>query len=147
VKRSVFAALFVCAAALFAGTISASAKHASSPFPPQLQGKPIFVRIHAAWCLECKATQPTIDRIHQKYGDRVHYVDFDVTDGKTSAVAAAAAKRLHLSWLYEHDKALPSTVSIIDPRNGRLIARFWNNTNEQDYVDAINVAFKDLTAK
>jgi thiol-disulfide isomerase/thioredoxin len=146
-RRFIFGMILACAAVVFAIPLSAFAGPKDSPYPSSLQGKPIFVRIHADWCLECKATQPAIDLLHQKYGNKLHYVEFDVTDAKTSMAAAATAKRLHLSRLYEHDKTLPSSVSIINPRTGRVIARFWDNTNEQDYINAIDTALKELASK
>lgn len=146
-KRSLYAAALACAAVLFATALTSAANVKHSPFPPSLQGEPLFVRVHAAWCTECKATQPTIDQIHRMYGSRLHYVDFDVTDAKTSAVAAATAKRLNLTWLYEHDKTLPSSVTIINPSSGRMVARFWNDSNPQDYIDAITRVIRELNAR
>jgi hypothetical protein len=46
------------------------------------------------------------------------FVTFDVTDAKTTAVAAARADKLGLTKLFDADKTPTSTVAVINPKTG-----------------------------
>jgi thiol-disulfide isomerase/thioredoxin len=81
-----------------------NASAVSRPLAPALQGKTVVARIHADWCPACKATEPTIEALRAKYGSSINFVEFDVTDAKTSAAAAAKARQLGLSGFYEANK-------------------------------------------
>jgi thiol-disulfide isomerase/thioredoxin len=107
---------------------------------PSLQGKPVVARIHADWCPACKATQSTIDGIKAKYGNKIAFVQFDVTDGKTSAAAAADAKRLGLAAFFDANKTKTSTVAVVNPKTGAIVATFYDDTNAADYESAIERA-------
>jgi len=113
---------------------------------PALRGRPVMARIHADWCSACKATQPTIDALRAKYGLSVAYVEFDVTDAKTSAAAETKAKQLGLSAFYEANKAVTSTVGIVNPTNGNVVAKFYNDSNADDYTKAIQLVRGQLHA-
>lgn len=39
-----------------------------------LDDKPVFLNIWASWCPPCVGELPSIKSLHQKYGDRVHFV-------------------------------------------------------------------------
>lgn len=63
------------------------------------EGKPTLLEFWAAWCEQCEALQPQLDRIQAEYGDRVNVV----------AVAVAVNQnprriRRHLS---DHDPGYP----------------------------------------
>ncbi len=107
---------------------------------PALQGKPVVVRIHADWCAACKATQATIDALTQGYGDKITFVEFDVTNGKTAAAAQARAQELGLAKFYDASKAATSTVAVIDPKDGKVYATFYNDGALADYRQAIDAA-------
>ncbi len=112
-----------------------------------LRGKPVFARIHADWCPACKATQPTIDALRAKYSSSVTFVEFDVTDAKTSAAAAAKAKALGLAAFYEANKTATSTVAILNPDDGTTVAKFYNDADGSDYDKAIRHARSELRSK
>ena len=112
------------------------------PLAPSLQGKPVVVRIHADWCAACKATQATIDTLKQAYGDRIAFVQFDVTNAKTAAASEAEARRLGLDTFYDTQKTATSTVAIIDPKDGKIFATFYNDSMPTDYQVAIDGALK-----
>ncbi|GAC1541041.1 MAG: hypothetical protein NVS2B17_17960 [Candidatus Velthaea sp.] len=112
-----------------------------------LHGKPVFARIHADWCSACKATQPTIDALRTKYGASVNFVEFDVTDAKTSAASAEKANHLGLSAFYEANKTATSTVAILNPNDGAVVAKFYNDSNSADYDRAIGRTRTQLHAK
>lgn len=56
---------------------------------PSLRGKPVFARIYADWYPACKSHAANDRRVRARYGSSVTFVEFDVTDAKTSASAAA----------------------------------------------------------
>src|ERR1700694_5247873 len=90
--------------AMAGGHTSTKMANVGGPLDAALQGKPVVVRVHADWCPACKETASTVDRIKSTYGNRITYVQFDVTDGKTAGLAQAEAKKLHLDKFYESTK-------------------------------------------
>ncbi|GAC1660131.1 MAG: hypothetical protein NVS4B13_07840 [Candidatus Elarobacter sp.] len=116
---------------------AAHASAASVPLAPALRGKAVVARIHADWCAACKATAPTIQALRAKYGASIAFVEFDVTDAKTSASAAAKARRLGLSGFYEANKTATSTVAFVNPSTGTIVTKLYNDSNAGDYDTAI----------
>jgi thiol-disulfide isomerase/thioredoxin len=114
----------------------------AGPLAPELQGKPVVVRVHADWCPACKATQPTINELNQAYAGKIHFVQFDVTNAKTAAASQAEAQKLGLEKFYDAAKAATSTVAVIDPKDGKVDATFYNDSKIGDYERAINAALK-----
>ena len=109
---------------------------------PSLQGKPVLVRIHADWCPACTATQSTIDALRQAYVGKINFVQFDVTNAKTATDSQAQAQSLGLEKFYSAAKAATSTVAVIDPRDGKVYASFYNDGTIDDYKSVIDVALK-----
>ncbi|MDE8346758.1 MAG: thioredoxin domain-containing protein [Acidocella sp.] len=119
------------------------AGHAAiGPLAPSLQGKPLVVRIHADWCSACKATHATIDDLKQAYAGKINFVQFNVTNAKTAAVAQAKANRLGLAKFYDAAKAQTSTVAVINPQSGKVDATFYNDSNLKDYEVAVDKVLK-----
>ena len=112
------------------------------PLAPSLQGKPVVVRIHADWCPACKATQSTIEDLKQAYAGKVNFVQFDVTNAKTAAASQEEAQKLGLEKFYDATKAATSTVAVIDPKDGKVYATFYNDSATGDYQTAINMALQ-----
>ena len=42
--------------------------------------KPTLVEFYADWCTTCQSMSPTVEALHQKYGDRVNFVMLDIDD-------------------------------------------------------------------
>lgn len=119
------------------------ASHANvGPLAPSLQGKPVVVRIHADWCIACKATHATISEVKKAYAGKINFVEFDVTNAKTAAGAYAKAQKLGLTKFYNAAKAQTSTVAVINPQTGEVYATFYNDGSLKDYEGAINTALK-----
>jgi thiol-disulfide isomerase/thioredoxin len=116
------------------------------PLAASLKGKPLVVRIHAAWCPACTATQPTIDRLKATYAGKINFVQFVVTNAKTAAASETLAEKLGLEKFYEATKAATSTVAVIDPQSGRIYATLYNDSNLTDYEDAVNRVLKEVKA-
>jgi thiol-disulfide isomerase/thioredoxin len=115
---------------------------AIGPVAPSLQGKPVVVRIHADWCAACKATHATLGELKQAYAGKINFVEFDVTNAKTAAVARTKAEKLGLVKFYDAAKAQTSTVAVINPQDGKVYATFYNDGNLKDYEGAINNVLK-----
>lgn len=111
-----------------------------------LADKPLVVRIHAAWCPACTATQPTIDRLRATYAGKINFVQFVVTNAKTAAASQTLAEKLGLEGFYQATKAATSTVAVIDPRSGRIYATLYNDSNLADYEGAVNQVLTELQA-
>ena len=112
------------------------------PLAASLQGKPVVVRIHADWCPACKATQSTIDDLKRAYAGKINFVQFDVTNAKTAAASQDEAQKLGLGKFYDAAKAATSTVAVMDPKDGRVLATLYNDGTIGDYDTAINEALK-----
>lgn len=110
------------------------------PLASSLQGKPVVVRIHADWCPACKATQSMIDNLKRIYAGKINFVQFDVTNANTAAAAQADAQKLGLEKFYEATKAATSTVAVIDPKTGKVLATFYNDGTIGDYETALKDA-------
>ena len=116
----------------------------AGPLAPSLQGKPVVVRIHADWCIACKATQATIDHLKQAYASRIFFVEFDVTNAGTAAAAQQAAEALGLAKFYDASKKATSMVAVIEPLDGRVVAAFYNDNTLSDYTGAVDAALAAL---
>ncbi|GAC1458122.1 MAG: hypothetical protein PVSMB1_07960 [Gemmatimonadaceae bacterium] len=126
---------------------AAAARQPLGALAPALQGEPVIVRIHADWCPACKATQATIEQLRQTYGSRISFVQLDVTDAKAADASAQRANKLGLKAFFDAYKTSTSTVGIIDPRSGAVVATFYNDTNAADYTRAIDRVIKHLANK
>jgi thiol-disulfide isomerase/thioredoxin len=111
---------------------------AAGALASELQGKPVVVDIYASWCPGCRNIAPTLQGLKTRYQDKANFVVFDVSDKKTTAEAAAMAKKLGLTNFFNANKASTSTVAIIDPANGKILKQFRNNANASDYAAIID---------
>ncbi len=111
-----------------------------APLAPELQGKPVVVDVFATWCPGCKNIASTLQTLRTEYKGKVNFVVLDVTDRTTSQQSQQLAQKLGLSKYFEANKASTSTVAIIDPVNGKVLAQFQNNPNKESYTTVLNTA-------
>ena len=117
----------------------------AGPLASSLQGRPVVVRIHADWCIACKATQATIDDLKQAYAGKIFFVEFDVTNANTAAAAQQAAEGLGLAKFYDASKKATSMVAVIEPQDGKVVAAFYNDNSLSDYTGAVDAALAAIS--
>ena len=53
------------------------------------EGKPAILNFWASWCGPCKSEMPDIEAAYQKYGEEIHFVILNLTDGSSETVESA----------------------------------------------------------
>jgi thiol-disulfide isomerase/thioredoxin len=119
---------------------AAKTKSVGGPLAKELQGKPVVIDVFATWCPGCKNIEPTLSKLKKDYGDRANFVVLDVTDKKTLEEAKAKAEKLGLSKFLEANQSKTSTVAIVDPATGNILAVFQNNAEAGDYTKVLDAA-------
>ncbi len=125
-----------------ANPCAAKAQTVGGPLSQELQGKPVVVDVFATWCAGCKNIKPTLSQLKQDYADKAHFVVLDVTDKGTLKATEASAAKLGLSKFLETTKSKTSTVAIVDPATGKILAMFKNNPSKADYTKVLDAALK-----
>lgn len=54
-------------------------------------GKPVIINFWASWCPPCKAEMPDFEAAYQKYGEEIHFLIVNMTDGSRETVTTAKA--------------------------------------------------------
>lgn len=49
---------------------------------------PTFIEFYADWCSTCQSTAPTIEKLHQQYGDKINFVMLNIDDPRWAAQIA-----------------------------------------------------------
>ena len=62
-------------------------KHKLSDF----RGKPVIMNFWATWCGYCKMEMPDFQKKFEEYGDQIHFMMIDITDGQQETFEKASA--------------------------------------------------------
>ncbi|PMB40260.1 thioredoxin [Fischerella thermalis CCMEE 5330] len=119
---------------------STSTNSVGGPLAKELQGKPVVVDVFATWCAGCKNIAPTLSQLKQEYSDKVNFVVLDVTDKAKLQETEAKAEKLGLGKFFAENKSKTSTVAIVDPATGNILALYKNNPNKADYTKILEAA-------
>ena len=123
-----------------ANPCASKAQSVGGPLASELQGKPVVVDVYATWCAGCKNIEPTLAQLKQQYSDQVNFVVLDVTDKAKLQETQAKAEKLGLGQFLETTKSKTSTVAIVDPATGNILAMFKNNPNQDEYTKILDTA-------
>lgn len=115
-------------------------KTVGGPLSKSLQGKPVVIDVYASWCPACKNIAPTLSQLKQQYAGKVHFVVLDVSDKASTAKSEAKAKELGLSKFFEANKTQTGSLTIVDPKTGKILAQERNNPDKKVYSKALDQA-------
>lgn len=113
------------------------------PLAQELHGKPVVVDVFATWCAGCKNIEGTLSQLRRDYGDTVNFIVLDVTDRAKVRETTVKAEALGLGQFLEDTKSKTSTVAIIDPATGNILAMYKNNPNLNDYTSVLDAAIAE----
>ena len=54
------------------------------------RGKPVILNFWATWCGYCEMEMPDFEEAYKQYGDQIHFLMVDVTDGQQETVEKAS---------------------------------------------------------
>jgi thiol-disulfide isomerase/thioredoxin len=101
--------------------------------------KPVFLNFWASWCPPCVKEMPHIEKLYNKYGDKVNFAVVNV-DSKEADANAFLQKNSFSMPIYKGDlnsltdayrlNAIP--VSVVIDKNGKIIAQHVGGMSEQE---------------
>ena len=56
----------------------------------EFAGKPVILNFWASWCGPCKSEMPDLEAAYKEYGEEIHFILVNLTDGKSETVESAS---------------------------------------------------------
>jgi len=77
------------------------------------RGKPVVLNFWATWCGYCKMEMPDFDAKYQEYGDQIHFLMVNVTDGQqeTQEKASKFVEEEGYSFPVYYDTAMEASAA------------------------------------
>ena len=113
-------------------------------------GKPVVLNFWASWCGPCKSEMPDFEEIYAEYGDDIHFVMVNATDGSRETVDAASSFIAEQGYTFpvyydtEYDAsitygvtALPTTYFI--DAEGYLVAHAFSALDKETIQTGIDM--------
>lgn len=118
------------------------------------QGKPVILNFWASWCGPCKSEMPDIDKAYQSYGDQVHFLLVDLTDGHQETVESASAYIAEEGFTFPvyYDTAIEGAmaygvsgipVTYFIDAEGNLVAYYQSAMSESILQQGIDMLLKE----
>ncbi len=102
--------------------------------------KPIVAIIKADWCPYCKRIEPVISNLINEYGEKLTFIEFDVTDEAAIKASMKKAEALGLSDFFKEFKRKTSAVAVL--KNKEILYKTFNNGKKEDYIKEFEKALK-----
>ena len=113
----------------------------------ELRGKVVLINFWASWCPPCVAEMPSLDKLHQEFGDRVRFL-FVARDQKDRVVSYLEKNNYEFPVYFEkgltpkglYNNSLPTTY-ILD-KSGRIVlghvgAADWYSEDTRKLLDSL----------
>lgn len=132
----------------FVASFAAITADAQTMMNKKAGAKPTVVILHADWCGACKKIEPTIAELKEQYGDRLNFVELDVTNEETTAQASVKARELGIGKFFEANKKKSSLVLVVG-KGGKLLFQTHYSTNREGAFERATYvqAFDEAIAK
>ena len=113
----------------------------------ELEGQVVLINFWASWCPPCVAEMPSLEKLHQEFGDRARFL-FVARDQKNKVVAYLEKNNYHFPVYFEagltptglYNTGLPTTY-ILD-RKGKIVvahtgAADWYSDDTRKLLDSL----------
>lgn len=113
-----------------------------------LKGKPVFVNFWATWCPPCVKEMPDIQKMYEKYGDKIQFVTINIDANKKEIKAFMDKHGFTMPVMMDSDgsasaayslQAIP--VSYIIDSEGNLLNQHLGAMNYSELENFITSAF------
>ncbi len=102
---------------------------------------------HADWCASCKALAPKLEAVKKEYGNRpIEFITLDLTNGETTAVAAATMDAHELTEIFEQNQGKTGYVALVDGK-GKILAKLQADHTAAEMRTALNQSLAAAAAE
>jgi thiol-disulfide isomerase/thioredoxin len=105
--------------------------------------RPLVVVVRAEWCAACHRAAPAVAWLREEYGDRVRFLELDVTDDEAVSHSKKKASGLGLAAFFEESCGQPGVIVL--GKDGRTVHRFAAEYRGAPYQRAVEEALASFT--